>query len=635
MSKITNSVTHRTDIQLLRGVAVVAVIFFHAFERLLPGGFLGVDIFFVISGFVVSPLIQKIFDEKIVENRRTLLKQFYTARIFRLMPAFFVSLSISIFLVLLLASPSEHLRFIKQCIASFFLLGNFGAYGFNGDYFSPNPNPWVHTWSLAVEEQIYLFLPMMLYLFWGLIYRVSYGRIIFTFTTLSFGLFIFAPQTSPIFHLVGILDYQTFIFYSPLHRFWQFGVGAIFSIYQLRNKAKKSSWLGLLSIVLMIFMFIEVQSPGITSAVLISLLTILFLRQNISYIYKTLVVRFLVWSGDRSYSLYLVHLPLIYIFRYSPIFFSFSETIKTSLYLLGVIATFYFGNLQYAFIENKFRIRQNAKLQKSSYIPIGVMQFSVVFLTCFSLLMINFNYFGLNKNIPIPINQADADPNCKRESFSGGGCFYPYKESQRTALLIGDSHAGHLSQAFVDAASAKGWNALVWSQPSCHIIFNGALNKEMSQSCLDRNDLIEAWIKKNHPDLVLVSQFLYGNASQTDMRRTLKEIANTSGKVVVAGNNPSFPDAKTFMVQRPLLMSFSEPRKWFLPSEMFLGDVNASNDMLQWATENGIQTVDLVPLFCSKNRCTRYLDGNWLYRDDDHFSLSASSLIASKLKQIF
>ena len=153
---------YRQDIQVLRGLAVLAVVVFHANETLFPLGYLGVDIFFVISGFVVTPLILRIFSEyEGGESRSSNIRLFYRRRFYRLAPALAVTLIFSVVSIFLFAPISIHERFARQGIATLLLAGNLGAYRYSGNYFSPDPNPLVHTWSLSVEEQIYVFLPLL------------------------------------------------------------------------------------------------------------------------------------------------------------------------------------------------------------------------------------------------------------------------------------------------------------------------------------------------------------------------------------------------------------------------------------------------------------------------------------------
>ena len=164
--KITSSKRYRKDVQVLRGISVLAVVIFHA-NLNTPLGYLGVDIFFVISGLVVTPLILRIFEGQTTLRQRLInLKIFYVRRFYRLAPALAATLGISAVAILFLGPTSDHERYASQGIATLLVLGNFGAYRYSGDYFSPNPNPLIHTWSLSVEEQIYIFLPLILMLIW-------------------------------------------------------------------------------------------------------------------------------------------------------------------------------------------------------------------------------------------------------------------------------------------------------------------------------------------------------------------------------------------------------------------------------------------------------------------------------------
>ncbi len=240
MTRIPNQ--YRKDIQVLRGVAVLSVVLFHARESFFSMGYLGVDVFFVISGFVVIPLIIRIFDNTV--SLRSILRNllaFYRRRFYRLAPALGAVLSISAIAIFLVGDLYDHERFAKQGLATLLLLGNIGAFRYSGNYFSPNPNPLVHTWSLSVEEQIYLILPLIIILAAG-IKKPKVGKIfsaVYIVLIISLVLFISPQLFNFLYTHVGVHDALAINFYSPFSRIWQFCLGAF--IYFFTKKQKGGS----------------------------------------------------------------------------------------------------------------------------------------------------------------------------------------------------------------------------------------------------------------------------------------------------------------------------------------------------------------------------------------------------------
>ena len=150
----------REDIQWLRGFSVLAIILFHVADRSFPNGYLGVNIFFIISGFVMGPLIYKMIAGK--TSIKNLVIKFYLRRFFRLAPAFVAIVTGSLIMFYLFSPIVDHDRISGQALFSSLLIGNFGAYKFANNYFHPNTNPLIHLWSLSTEEQIYLIIPFFL-----------------------------------------------------------------------------------------------------------------------------------------------------------------------------------------------------------------------------------------------------------------------------------------------------------------------------------------------------------------------------------------------------------------------------------------------------------------------------------------
>jgi len=634
---------YRRDIQVLRGLAVLTVVLFHANEKYFPLGYLGVDVFFVISGFVVTPLILRIFTDQTISTSRRLsnLRYFYRRRFYRLAPALALTLGISAVAILLLGPPYYHERFARQGIATLLLVGNLGAYRYSGDYFSPNPNPLVHTWSLSVEEQIYIFLPMVLMLI--LFKRKNIKRItmsVFLFiTTISLISFLFPSILQPIYSKIGTnYEGSLFSFYSPIDRIWQFCLGGLaFSLtFRNKNRIKKiSRFINLILVTgLLLILFTPIPITLKSSSVLASCIAVLTITFRSLNILPNFISLALEWLGDRSYSIYLVHMPILYIALFSPVTTIGQSENRVPQSVIAVMASILLGSLSYSTIEKRFRIKGhfNPKGFKTSGIA-----FLMTFILPFSLFLAidrgaRQQYWGLDRNIPQPTYAISLDLNCHRDSELGPPCTYNKAGGPKTVLLIGDSHAGHISQAVVDAAKNQNWVATVWVHSGCAIQFERSIKGQVADNCLTANKQMLAWVLENKPNSIIVSEYVKTESSQTDLENALSRLHSIVPNILLVENNPIFPDGKDFMVPRPLIMSPYNPPKSFSQSDMQVKDKNASDRLALWAKSNGISTVNFWSLFCKNNFCSRYSEAGWLYRDDDHLSVAGAELTIPQIE---
>lgn len=620
---------------MLRGLAVLAVVLFHAKESYIPLGYLGVDVFFVISGFVVTPLVLRIVaiegsKSEVLNN----LKSFYRRRFFRLAPALALTLVISALVLTLFGSPIDHQRTAQQGIATILLIGNLGAYKYSGNYFAPSPNPLVHTWSLSVEEQIYIFLPLII-IFMLLKLKNSQRNhfLIFTSITLiSFFSFINPLFLNKIYSKIGIEFVSQFSFYSPLDRIWQFTFGGIayliYTKYSLDNRRKPRLFNLLLVLAITIILFGQFELSLISSSISASIITFLVLIFKSLDRLPILAAKPLVWVGDRSYSIYLFHMPCIYLAKHSPatlIGDSSSRGIQTAI---AVLASLLFGSLSYNFIENKYRInRSKPKLN----IKIIVKYASATFVLPLSMFIAldaatSRDYWGLDRNIPTPAYAGALDSSCARDSSAGPPCAYLSPSASKTVLLIGDSHAGHISQALVDSAKLENWNTVVWTHSGCPITVLKNTSKDVVDGCIEINKEMLEWVRINSPDAVLVSQFIRSSYDLEGLQRALMALKSLTKNLAVIENNPIFPDEKDFMIPRALVMKPYDPPKTYRVNEMNITDVEASDYLINWAEENNIKSLSFNTLFCNQFECSRYSGSNWLYRDDNHFSVEGARL---------
>lgn len=631
-----SEIKYRRDIQVLRGLAVLAVVLFHAKESYFPLGFLGVDVFFVISGYVVTPLILQIFtDQTNWGGRLSSLRYFYMRRFYRLAPALAVTLTISAISIFLLGSIDDHERFARQGIATLLLVGNVGAYNYSGDYFSPNPNPLIHTWSLSVEEQIYIFLPLLLLLI--LHNRASLKRLMAAvlgfISAISFISFLFPTILQPIYSRAEIEITSHFSFYSPIDRIWQFTVGGIafLMLDRYKNRAniipKSIHVLTVIAVVMILF------GPRLMSlkvcSFLASLFAVIIILSKSLDVLPNILTEKLEWLGDRSYSIYLIHMPLIYIAKNSLVTQIGSSERRIIQSMMAVVASILLGALSYSKIENRFR--NNGKNR-----TIGVKALSTSLILTIVTPLVLFvsmdrgvknQYWGLDRNTLRPSYISNLEPKCLRDLKLGRPCIYPNLGATKTVLLLGDSHASQISQALVDATKKTDWNAALWPIPGCTIILT--VSKQALGKCISNQT--KKWVEENKPTAIIVSLFVRSNSSQSDLKNQLSALQSINPNILLIENVPIFPDEKDFMVSRPLIMSPYKPPEVFIQSMMQTKYKNASNQLANWAKKKGMLTINFDSIFCNQEICTRWSDAEWLYRDWNHLSSAGAALTIPQL----
>jgi len=632
----------RKDIQALRGIAVLAVVLFHTESDFFPQGYLGVDVFFVISGFVVTPMILKIFlGEKKLKIHLENLLHFYKRRFFRLAPALAACLIFALVSVFLVGSPGDHERFSLQGLATIFLIGNLGAYKFSGDYFSLTPNPLVHTWSLSVEEQIYICLPIFLLLF--LYNRVRIKRITFFIFILLFLLslfsFLFPAILKPIYNFAGLQIVSQISFYSPFDRLWQFilgGLGFLLSdkfsdhVYSF---SKKFNFFVICIAIVALFIPLVIESE--LGSVLVSSLTAFILIFRVFLDLPKFLIKNFEWLGNRSYSIYLIHMPILYLARYSPLTAVGNDKSRFMQSVFGFIISIVLGSICFSLIENRFRGLGKTKLIRKKLMLNTVLlsTFLPFLLYFFMYLGISNQYWGLNKNEPQPAYAGFLDSNCERDTLYGPPCEYFHGDSVNTVVLIGDSHAGMISQAFVNAAKENSLNAIVWTHSSCR--FQLVPDRDLSSSCVKINKDIINFVSTYKPTAIVLSQSITNKHNLEPLKNAITELKNYSSNISIVGATPVFPDSPRFMVQTPVFASLYDAPKKFKISEMEEYPSDISKKMKNWAGKNSIDFISLNSAFCDGTYCNRWSPQGWLYRDTDHFSVIGGELATPYLSEWF
>ncbi len=367
-------IKYRAEIDGLRALAVIPVIFFHAGFSFFSGGFVGVDVFFVISGYLITTIIIKELN-----NNTFSIKRFYERRARRILPALLLVILISSIISFVFLTRSELASYFKSVIATLLFFSNFYFYK-TTPYFRSESDlePLLHTWSLSIEEQFYIIFPILLLLFHNFFKKYIFLMLIFGFVASLFICQFLALYTS------GILN-----FYFTFSRAWELALGAICAhILIYKNLSYSSliknllSTIGIILIVFSIFFFSrQTVFPSFYTLVptVGTSLIILFADRD-TFINKILSIKFLVSIGLISYSLYLWHQPLL---AFGRIFFDDLSTFKKLILIfLSVLMSIF----SYFFIEKIFRDKN--KIDFKFYFK--TIAITSIFLVLFSHVTYNF-----------------------------------------------------------------------------------------------------------------------------------------------------------------------------------------------------------------------------------------------------
>jgi len=333
--------SHRREIQGLRALAVLAVITNHLFPKLLPGGFLGVDIFFLISGYLITRQLIELSGQG--QTGANLLL-FYARRIRRILPSALLVIWVSIFLAFRYLGPVIGNESLLDARWSSLFFANNHFNNLKVDYFGQgSSSPLLqHYWSLAVEEQFYIFWPVVLFLFF-LAFKRSNRTALVTFLAL-FSLFSF----SSIFRTEQSLTY-----FATSSRIWELCLGAILAVIGARRTASLIQWSALVILLASLFLVTSRnQVPGFATLPVL-MATGLLLNISEPKLHSLLSNRFMHYLGDLSFVLYLWHWPIIEIHRQLAFF-----SLATSQSLAMLLITFLLAVVTHHFFENPIRFNK-------------------------------------------------------------------------------------------------------------------------------------------------------------------------------------------------------------------------------------------------------------------------------------
>jgi peptidoglycan/LPS O-acetylase OafA/YrhL len=619
--------THSAKLDSIQGLRALAVLLVIAYHYGLPvkNGFIGVDVFFVISGFVITQsLLRNNTGSKLQD-----LGNFYIKRIARLFPAFFVVFLFTMLAVFLVYSPNVGVQqnAIKGSLGAMLALSNFAIPRISGGYFgaSGESNPFLHTWSLSVEEQFYFIYPLLFFFLIWLTKRNSSKKIqnlVIAFVILfSFSLTINLEPFSKI-SSIGTLTY-----FAPQARAWEFLFGCIVALNPLTGKALgkiKLKLLRLAAIVVIIFFSILfpfnadtslflIVIPVATSALFLALCCSSQSSESKNQDRQNLVTKTLVHLGDLSYSLYLWHWP---IYVTGIIMF---PSHKLGVVLASIPLTYALSLLTYTYVETRFN---SIKIVSKKFwvLALSVGQLISIFIFFF---MFSGVSRGWNQDWALNTHQV-MNRGCDAGLIDFDKCNWGNKEEPSSIYVVGDSMSWAIADSVISAALSEGLGVQA-------IVRNGCSITETTKSELDpcsiwRKKVIEILLDRNPKLIVITNSIGYPEQDLLGMGSLVTRLNAAGIKVLFVLTPPGGDEysGRRALAFRPGDLDRSKQK----PEEFSLGKYGLEN----YKNPKLFQVYDPANDLCSKSICVIARNGKDFYTYGSHFSVHANKVLEPKIK---
>jgi len=610
---------HRKDIDGLRAIAVLSVVLFHlGFSERLGGGFVGVDVFFVISGYLITGILQAE-----VESGRLSIAEFYNRRVRRIFPALFLVHLFCLVASSIILFPDETKGVGQDVLRSLAFMSNV-AFARAGGYFdqSSKVTPLLHTWSLSVEEQFYIVLPLLLLLLSRVRRWLRLG-VLFVLALLSF----VAAQRALGSDARGA-------FYFVQFRAWELLVGSLLALGAVPRARSRwlSEALGALGLALIVWAVLRIDDstpfPGYW-ALPPCLGAVLLLHSGAeveTFTARLLSLAPLRWIGAVSYSLYLWHWPLIAL--YNARHPSMTHGARVAILLLSLLASV----ISYRYVERPFRLKPYRRSTRAALLFAASAMASVALLATF-----------------VPVAAARlrpagemADVALKYLKYypevSAGTCFMytgfddaslfrrdvclKLVPGKKSVLIMGDSHAAHFVAAF--KARHPDHCFLQATASGCEALHHGPGGKRCTRLFAE---IFDDFLPKNRVDTVILSG-RWPRSALPQLLKTIDYLKPMVGRVVVLGPvveyDQPFPEllARSIVDKDPELSG-----KHLVPSQR-----KADRYFAEKLAASGADYFSIYDATCPADKCTQWAaPGVPMQYDAHHLTLEGAELVLDRL----
>lgn len=625
---------YRPDIDGLRALAVLSVVIFHLNKKWLPGGFAGVDVFFVISGYLITLLV---YGE--ISSGKFSFTNFYQRRINRLFPALFTVLFACVVVGIVMLAPKDLVRLTKSAAYALVGFSNFFFWKEYGSYFASGVEeaPLLNTWSLAVEEQFYVFWPALLIFLARLPLRIliviALAGLILTVSVSEF----------------GVQNAATASYYLLPARFFELLIGSVLALlvyHRLLPLGQVGALIcGVAGLLLMFGSFFLLGDagsfPGINALFpcVGAVLVIASGSYSQGVVTKVLANRALVFFGLISYSLYLWHWPIIAYFRYADV--NIGAAVGILIFLLSTLIAW----LSWRFVEVPFR-RNGMRLNFGKVFTYRyLMPVVVVASASFAIMKLNglperFNpqverYEAIISTAPNEVRRDCHVPTAYYQKEPDTKCLLGKESKDIDGILIGDSYANHFTGMIDVLAKRDGVTIMDYTMDGCLPIKGVKLGKPESyaEKCKLRNDYSYEYIRsKRYKYVILAGSWpLQGSPEYLDsikqgLEQSLGILLESGARPIVILNNPRIKNANKCPVRR-LLFNRSESCDATWSSEDAYRKIFAQMQKKY----PKIIFIDPSTAICNDLTCKPQIGDVPLYRDDGHLNEVGSRLIGKIL----
>ena len=619
----SNKPGYIVSIDGLRALAVGLVVLFHAGFSNFSGGFIGVDVFFVISGFLITTNILK---EK--ETGTFSFTRFYQNRIARLFPALFTVIFLTLLASFFILPPDDLSRLGQAGLYSSISVSNI-FFWLESGYFdrASEAKPLLHTWSLSVEEQFYLIWPALLTFFYMLGKRKSVflGLTFLSVLSLASAIYLYPSKPDAVFFL------------TPF-RVYQFGLGALAALIPITTYKNTRGILAYISAALLIAIALKIDHTSALyfSAIAPTILTSLFIIGATSpLVDKIFSSSPMIWVGKRSYSIYLVHWPLMVLWRLATDY-QFSTIEKISSITISVLL----GALLHSAVEKRFRFNRSFSPANRGRVIIATMSFLMINVVIASYYWGNDGY---PERIPAELRKTTTilspawidrlskirDGECslrigkyQASDFNKELCLKA-DENYDSWLILGDSHAAGIYPIFKQAYKDINFNQL--TIPGCRLKPTKRIIGDSMCSQLQRFIIGELSEQQHIKGVIISSNWLADHLNEIE--EIISEI-RAAGKEVILINQRAM-----FLEKVPnIIFSSGNKKQAFSRAQGALIPENRKIGLSILDRFNGTVTVvDIYKLQCPDSCDIFSESGNTLYLDQSHFSPEGFDLISKRL----